>query len=292
MKNDLTVVVPCYNEGENLPVLLPVLYEECFKNNWNIIFVDDGSTDNTWHILNQFNRDNYYKIIRHRVNKGYGEALIKGIENAETKYVITFDGDNQHYTENIDQLFKEIIDTDADLIIGSRKGFKHNSKYRQFGKFLIRQFAKLLMKVNIYDINSGLKIYNTDLVKKYIKICPPSMAFSDIITLIFISQKHLVLEKKVDIRERKRGKSTINIFTAFNTLYEIINIIILFSPMKIFLFVSLFTLILTTIWAIPFILQNKGITTGTALGYISALIFFLLGLLAEQLSQIRKDKIK
>jgi hypothetical protein len=54
----------------------------------------------------------------------------------------------------------------------------------------------------------------------------------------------------------------------------------------------LFTIIVTTIWAIPFILQNKGITTGTALGYISSLIFFLLGLLAEQLSQIRKDKIK
>jgi|SRR4030095_151086 len=292
MENDLTVVVPCYNEGENLTTLLPGLLNECLKNNWQLIFVDDGSTDNTYDVLCQFNHNNYYKIIKHKINKGYGDALIKGIENAETKYVITFDGDNQHYTESIDLLFKEIIEKDADLIIGSRKGFKQSSKYRQFGKLLIRQFARLMMKVNIYDMNSGLKIYNTDLVKKYIKICPSSMAFSDIITLIFISQKHLVLEKIVDIKERKAGKSTINLFTAFNTFYEIINVIILFSPMKIFLVVSLFTLVLTTIWAVPFILQNKGITTGTALGYISALIFFLLGLMAEQLSQLRKDKIK
>ena len=66
----------------------------------------------------------------------------------------------------------------------------------------------------------------------------------------------------------------------------------LFSPMKLFLPLSIIIFIITMIWAIPFIIQGKGVTTGTLLGFIISLILFLLGLIAEQLSQLRKDKIK
>jgi hypothetical protein len=146
------------------------------------------------------------------------------------------------------------------------------------------------MTVPIHDLNSGMKLYRTDLAKKYIYLTPDSMSFSDIITLIFINNRHLVLETPITVEKRKHGKSTIGIDTAFQTIMEIINIMILFNPMKIFLPLSILCFISTAFWAIPLLFQGMGLSIGSLLGIIAAVIFFLLGLIAEQLSQIRKGQ--
>ena len=77
------------------------------------------------------------------------------------------------------------------MIVGSRKGQKEASLFRKVGKNSIRFIAKRLMPLNIHDINSGMKIYNAELAKKYISICPDSMSYSDIMLLTFVYQKHL-----------------------------------------------------------------------------------------------------
>ena len=288
----LTVIVPCFNEEKSLPDIIPTLSEKCENMGWKLIFINDGSTDNSLNILRKLNNHFSYKIINHKLNQGYGAAIITGIKNVETEYLITFDADGQHDINDIEKLYNIIIEKDADMVIGSRKNNKIDPFFRKVGKIVIKCFAKLTMKTNIYDLNSGMKIYKSDLAKKYISICPDSMAFSDIITLIFLSKKHLVLEIPINIKLRKTGRSTINLITAFITVYEILNIIMLFNPMKLFIPLSVFIFITTMIWAIPFIVQGKGVTTGTLLGFLVSLIFFFLGLIAEQLSQLRKDKIK
>jgi hypothetical protein len=116
------------------------------------------------------------------------------------------------------------------------------------------------------------------------------MPYSDIITLIFIGNRHLVLEEPIMVNERLKGESTIGIQTAFETIMEILNMIFLFNPMKIFLPVSFLTFLISCAWGIPIILLGKGVSTGALLGFISAIIFFLLGLIAEQLTLIRKNQ--
>jgi len=153
---------------------------------------------------------------------------------------------------------------------------------------MIRFLAKVLMTVPIHDLNSGMKIYRTDLAKKYIHLAPDTMAFSDIITLVFINNRHLVLEEPIRIRKRKSGNSTISLQTAFQTIMEIINIVILFSPMKIFLPLSLLCFIITGLWGIPLLIGGRGLSIGTLLGVILGILLFLLGLIAEQLSLIRR----
>jgi hypothetical protein len=78
--------------------------------------------------------------------------------------------------------------------------------------------------------------------------------------------------------------------TAFETLMEIVNIIFLFNPMKIFLPVSFITIVVTLLWGVPLMLEGRGVSVGTVLGLISAMIFFFLGLIAEQLTLIRKNQ--
>ncbi|MEI8005444.1 MAG: glycosyltransferase family 2 protein [Bacteroidota bacterium] len=283
----LTVIIPAFNEAANLELLLPQLMEFCSKLGFMIIIVDDGSRDNTREVLSRFSDQPRINLLHHKMNRGYGAAIKTGISACSTEYAITFDADGQHVIEDIERLYNRMVQQDADLVVGSRQGLK-NSSYRGFGRTLIRLIAKILMNVPVHDLNSGMKIYRTDLLKKYFHLAPDNMSYSDIITLVFLNNRHLVLEEPISIRARKQGRSSITLETAFHTVMEIINIVTLFNPMKIFLPISLLCILTTAAWGIPLLIQGRGVSMGTFLGIISGLIFFLLGLLAEQLSQIRK----
>jgi glycosyltransferase involved in cell wall biosynthesis len=288
----LTVIIPAYNEAENFVIILPRLIDFCNQHNWKIIIVNDGSKDQSKKILAEYPATENFKVIHHKLNKGYGAAIKTGIANCDTEYCITIDADGQHRFEDIEKLFAVMKSKDADMIVGSRKGIKSASYLRGIGKSIIRTLAKMLMYVPVHDLNSGMKVYNTRLAKEYIHLAPDTMAYSDIITLVFINNRHLVLEEPIVISERLKGKSTIGMQTAFQTVMEIINILVLFNPMKIFLPISLITMILTLAWGLPVIIRGHGVTTGTLLGFISAIIFFFLGLIAEQLSMIRRTQQK
>jgi glycosyltransferase involved in cell wall biosynthesis len=289
-KSLLTIVMPAYNEAENLVEVLPPLIEFCRPRNWKIILVNDGSTDNTKETVMPFQRDDSFIAIHHKLNKGYGAAIKSGIQACNTKYVVTIDADGQHNTADIEKLFSCMQRNDADMVVGSRRGSKSETVSRGIGKSIIRTIAQMLMQVPIYDINSGMKIYPTALACKYLHLAPDTMAFSDIITLVFINNRHLVLEEPITISSRLKGKSTIGMQTAFQTIMEIVNILVLFNPMKIFLPIAALTLIITLIWGLPLVFAGRGISTGTLLGIISTLIFFFLGLITEQLSQIRRNQ--
>ncbi len=289
-KNSLTVIIPVYNEAEALPVILPGLSAYVQKRNWKIIIVNDGSTDHSKDILNNYSREDDLKVIHHKLNRGYGGAIKSGIEAADTEYIITIDADGQHDLEDIDKLLEWMIANDADMVVGSRKGLKSTSKFRGVGKWLIRNIAKRLMPIHIFDINSGMKIYRRELAKQYIHLLPDSMAFSDVITLVFINNRHLVLEIPIRIKNRIAGKSTIVTNTALQTLMEILNIIVLFNPMKIFLPISIIFIVLGLAWGIPMLLKGKGVTVGMSLLITTGIFSFLLGLIAEQLSKIRKKQ--
>lgn len=288
--SELTIVIPAYNEAENLKIILPDLLESCRLHNWRIILTNDGSKDDTRNVLKAFEQSDRLKVVHHKLNKGYGAAIKSAIQACETEYLITIDADGQHRIEDVEKLFRLAKEKDADMIVGSRKGTKAATRMRAVGKSIIRFTAKLMLTVPVHDINSGMKIYRTDLAKQYLYLTPNNMPYSDIITLIFISNRHLVLEEPILVKDRLKGESTIGIQTAFETVMEIINIIFLFNPMKIFLPVSIIMFLISAAWGIPIILQSKGVSTGALLGFISSLIFFFLGLISEQLTLIRKNQ--
>ncbi|MBC7873200.1 MAG: glycosyltransferase family 2 protein, partial [Ferruginibacter sp.] len=195
----LSIVIPAYNEADNLKIMLPSLIEYCGAKNWNIIVVNDGSGDNTREVLETFNNPDRFMVVHHKLNKGYGAAIKSGILVSKADYVITIDGDGQHRFEDIEKLFTRLKASDADMVVGSRKGTRSASIYRGIGKRIIRLIARILMTVPIHDINSGMKIYRIDLAKKYLSLTPDTMAYSDIITLVFINNRHLVLEEPITV---------------------------------------------------------------------------------------------
>jgi len=287
---DLTIIVPAFNEEGSLPTFLEDMCEYCRKNDYKLIVVNDGSSDATGEILDKADQSDTLTVIHHKINRGYGSAIKTAIERVDTEFLITVDADGQHSLDDIGMLFNYLMVTDADMVIGKRDSHQ-GSRYRRFGKFMIRSIAKLLMSFQITDLNSGMKVYRSDLARKYIRLCPDTMAFSDIITLVFINQKHLVLEKDIVIKSRISGSSTINTMTALDTVMEILNIVILFNPNRIFLPLAVFFVLAGVIWGLPFLLRGEGVQAGTLLLTITGLLFFLLGLLAEQLSLIRRESV-
>lgn len=291
-KGTCSVVIPAFNEEQSLERVLPEVIAFCEQHEWPLIIVDDGSTDHTGRVIAS-HPSSLLTHITHKVNRGYGGALKSGIRAAETEYVVTVDADGQHRLDDLITLWDELQRVDADLVVGSRQDAMHKgSLFRRIGKALIRWVARLLMPLPIHDLNSGLKLYRTDLAKKYIQLCPDAMAFSDIITLVFINERCRVVEHPIEIGPRLGGVSTIGVQTAMETLMEIVNIVVLFNPMRVFLPMALALGIFGFIWGIPFILRGEGVQTGALLGITSGLLFFLLGLLAEQLSFLRRNSIK
>jgi glycosyltransferase involved in cell wall biosynthesis len=286
--DDLTIVIPSFNEGESLPLLIKELGSFAQGNGVRVILVDDGSVDDTSQVLRDAILPEQIKVIAHKLNRGYGGAIKSGIRAAQTRFVITMDADGQHDLNDVKRLYAHLKDTDADMVVGSREGQRDASLYRGLGKRLIRWFAKLMMPIHIKDINSGMKVYDARLAKSYLPLCPDHMAYSDIIAMVFISQRHKVLELPITIHERSKGKSTIGTMTAIDTVREILNIVILFNPMRVFMPISLFLLAFGVVWGLPILLRGNGVSVGAMLLLVSALLFFFLGLLAEQLSTIRK----
>jgi len=287
---ELTLVVPAYNEAEALPRVMESLLDACRRNNWKLVIVNDGSNDASAAVLENYAGREELDILHHKVNRGYGSAIKSGIRKVSTRYCVTLDADGQHDLADVEAMLNVMTAEDADLVIGNRKG--HGSGwYRETGKALIRRIARLLMPLPVHDINSGLKMYRSEHAKKYLAICPDSMAFSDIMTLTFVYQRDKVLEVPVNIRRRIAGKSTIGVRTALDTVMEIINIVTLFNPMRIFLPLSVSCVALSLAWAVPILLRGHGISIGALLGFITGILFFLLGLIAEQLGNLRRSAI-
>ncbi len=285
---DLTIVIPAYNEEKALTSFLPELISFCETNGCRLIIVNDGSRDNTAGLLARFQSVPGVVVLHHKVNRGYGGALKTGIGAVDTAYVITIDADGQHRLADVEELYKVLRETDADMVIGRREGYRE-SLYRKTGKAIIRSIARLLLPLQIRDLNSGMKVYRAALVRQFLHLCPDNMAFSDIITLIFIHQRHLVCEHPITVAARTGGKSTISTKTALDTAMEILHIVTLFNPMRVFFPPAFFFLIFSGIWGIPIILRGEGVSVGTLFLFVTGLILFFLGLIAEQLALIRKN---
>ena len=115
MKN-LTVVIPAYNEEHGLIKVLPELSEN-LKAGWEVIVVDDGSTDKTAEIVNGFEK---IRLVKHPYNKGYGAALKTGIKAAKNEAILLMDSDGQHSIKDFHRIIAKFDEDDYDLVIGAR----------------------------------------------------------------------------------------------------------------------------------------------------------------------------
>lgn len=164
---DISVVIPLYNEEESLPELHEWIVRVMVANNfkYEIIFIDDGSKDASWRIIESLKeKDNQVRGIKFQRNYGKSAALQKGFEAAVGKYVVTMDADLQDSPEEIPPMIEMIRKEDLDLVSGwKKKRFDPLSK--TIPTKLYNWTARQLTGIYLHDFNCGLKAYKNAVVK-------------------------------------------------------------------------------------------------------------------------------
>ena len=164
---EISVVIPLYNEEESIPELYEWIVRVMKENNFSyeIIFVDDGSNDDSWEIIkNIAAKDSNVKGISFRRNYGKSAALNTGFRAAKGKVVITMDADLQDSPDEIPALYKMITKDGYDLVSGWKKE-RHDPITKTVPSKFFNFVTRMVTGINLHDFNCGLKAYKNDVVK-------------------------------------------------------------------------------------------------------------------------------
>ena len=220
----LSVVIPLLNEKESLPELHDWIASVMQSNRflYEIIFIDDGSTDGSWDIISEISKDNEtVKGIRFLKNFGKSQALHAGFGVAQGDVVITMDADLQDNPEEIPELYHLISNEKFDLISGWKKKRYDSVIAKNLPSKLFNWAARKTSGVKLNDFNCGLKAYNKDVVKninvygemhRYIPVLAKNEGFSNI------------GEKVVQHQARKYGKTKFGMERFINGFLDLISI--------------------------------------------------------------------
>ena len=239
---DISVVIPLFNEAESLPELHAWIQRVMQANHftYEIIFVNDGSTDNSWQVIESLRqKDEHVRAIKFRRNYGKSPALYCGFKRAQGDVVITMDADLQDSPDEIPGLYKMIKEDHYDLVSGYKKK-RYDPLSKTIPTKLFNATARWISGVhNLHDFNCGLKAYRRDVVKnievygemhRYIPYLAKNAGFEKI------------GEKVVHHQARKYGHSKFGINRFFNGYLDLLTLWFLTNfgkkPMHVFGFIG------------------------------------------------------
>ena len=308
-KKDLSIVISLFNEDESLPELVRWI-EEVMESKgyaYEIIMVDDGSTDSSWNIIKDLStRNENIRGISFRRNYGKSAALFHGFKAAEGRVVVTMDADLQDSPEEIPALYRMLIEGGYDIVSGWKKQRFDNKLTKNLPSKLYNATARKITGIKLHDMNCGLKAYRNEVVKnievygemhRYIPYLAKNAGFNRI------------TEKPVQYQKRKYGVSKFGIERFVNGFLDLISLWFLSTfgkkPMHFFGFTGILMFLagaVLTIWVIveKLIQQANGLdfrpVTDQPLFYLALVAvllgfqLFLTGFLGELISRNSSER--
>lgn len=299
---DLSIVIPLLNERESLPELTAWIDRALDDFSYEIIFVDDGSTDGSWDLISKMAKDgNHVRGIRFRRNYGKSAALYEGFAAANGDIVVTMDADLQDSPEEIPEMVRMIREEGYDLVSGWKQHRKDNPVTKNLPSKLYNATARRVTGIKLHDMNCGLKAYKAEVVKnievygemhRYIPYLAKNAGFSKI------------GEKPVVHQKRKFGKSKFGMDRFVNGFLDLMSLWFLSrfggKPMHFFgtSGIAMFLIgFVMAVWIIveKLVLQGHGLkyrpVTDQPLFYLAlvalvlGVMLFLAGFLGEMVSR-------
>ena len=309
---DISIVIPLLNEEESLPELSAWIERVMTENNYTyeILFVDDGSTDNSWAIIEQLRSGNpNIRAIRFRRNYGKSAALNVGFEAVKGDVVFTMDADLQDSPDELPEMFTMVKEQGYDLVSGWKKKRYDNTFAKNIPSKIYNATARKLTGLKLHDMNCGLKAYKLDVVKsievygemhRYIPVIAKWTGFSKI------------GEKVVQHQKRKFGVTKFGWDRFINGYLDLISIVFMSKfgkkPMHFFGVggtLSFFIGFVISIWLIVEKFRNvynsvenyRQVTDQplfyfALLAMIFGLMLFLAGFLGEMIARSSHDRNK
>jgi glycosyltransferase involved in cell wall biosynthesis len=275
----VSVVIPAYNEGAVITEVVSSLRRAA---RWReILVVDDGSTDTTGAEAAAAGA----RVVRHPYNKGNGAAVKTGIREASAEHVLVLDADGQHRVEDAVRIVAAL--GEYDLVVGRRHPSSHATVLRRLGNAALNWLAGYLSGQHIPDLTSGLRAARRAYLREFLHLLPNGFSTPTTTTLAFIKAGYNVTFVPIEASTRV-GSSKIRLTRdGVKFLLILIRVITIFSPLRVFLPISLASFALGAGYAVWTIATQSHLTNSSVLLILFAVVVFLVGLVAEQISALR-----
>ena len=281
--SEVSVIIPAYNEGQTIGEL--ILNIQRLYPDFEIIVVNDGSTDNTGEAAGEAGAI----VYSHPHNIGNGAAVKSGIRIASGEYLIFIDGDGQHDPGDIGKMLEYI--PEYDMVVGSRKRGGQATLSRSLGNRILNWLATYVAKFQIEDLTSGFRAIKSDVANKFLYLLPNTYSYPTSITLGVLRDGRCVKYIPSNFSGRKIGNSEIKMFRdGLKFIMIIAKICTLYSPLRIFLPVSLLMFFTGLGYYIYTYIIWGRFTNMSALLFTTSVIIFMMGLVSEQVSQLRFER--
>jgi glycosyltransferase involved in cell wall biosynthesis len=276
----ISLVIPAYNEAE---IIGQVVMAMLGSAHWHeVLVIDDGSTDDTAGAAEAAGA----RVIRHPYNKGNGAAVKTAIRNARGEFMLIVDGDGQHRPSDALRVAAEL--GVFDLVVGARTAGQA-TRTRGLGNAVLNGLAGYLSGRTIPDLTSGLRGARLTMLREFIHLLPNGFSTPTTTTLAFIKAGYNVTFVPIEAQARV-GHSKIRLSRdGMGFLMILLRVITIFSPLKIFLPISIASFLLGAGYAVYTIIDERHVTNSSVLLITLAVIVFLVGLVSEQISAMRSE---
>ena len=281
---EVTILLPAYNEAGVIGETIRAI--RALHPDFEILVVDDGSTDNTMREAMEAGAN----VWPHPYNMGNGAAIKSGLRCARGEWVLMMDADGQHKPEDIARLLEH--KDRYDMVVGARTRQSETSAHRDLANWVYNRFASYVTRFKVEDLTSGFRLVRLSVARQFIYLLPNTFSYPSTLTLGYLRSGRTV--KYIPIQTKARvGKSKIKLLKDGARFFLIITkIASLFSPFRVFLPISLgFFVTGLCYYAYTFLTQGR-FTNMSALLFNSSIIIFMIGLVAEQISQMRYDRVE
>ncbi len=285
----ISVIIPAYNEGAGIGDIIPKIRAVVAKLDkyHEIIVIDDGSKDETAEYASKAGAS----VVKHPYNIGNGAAIKSGIRRARGKILITMDGDGQHNPEDIPALVSRI--GPYDMIVGSRNSQSETDTHRDIANLVFNSLASYISGRKIEDLTSGFRAIKTHVARQFMYLFPNKFSYPSTITLSVARAGYRLDYEPIRFARRvKNSKSKIKpIQDGIRFLMIILKIAVFYAPLKIFIPLSIFIFLLGAGYGLIRIFAfNAPYGQTSALLISTAVLTFLVGLVSEQIAQLRFDR--
>jgi glycosyltransferase involved in cell wall biosynthesis len=278
---DVSVVLPCYNERDHVELEVKRIRAalEAAGLAYELICVDDGSTDGTGEVLQQLAGVRTILLPR---NQGSGTARRIGTQAATGRVVVWTDADMTYPNERIPELVAQLDDT-YDQVVGARRTEAGNYRFfRVPTKWAIRKLAAFLTDTDIPDLNSGLRAFKRSVAEPYLRLLPPGFSCVTTITLAFLSNGHPVKYVPIDYFKRAGRSKFHPLRDAYNYLLQVLRMVMYFNPLRVLMPVALTLLGLTGVKLVfDLIRHDLHVAGSTVLVGLAAFNIMAIALLAD-----------
>ncbi len=279
----VSVIIPAFNEGQTIGGLVSKVQN--LYPAFEVIVINDGSSDDTALTAKEAGA----KVYSHPYNIGNGAAIKTGIRKATEDILVFMDGDGQHDPKDISKLLNYL--PEFDMVVGERSIGGQASYTRAFGNKVLNWLASYVAKFSVKDLTSGFRAVKSNVARNFLYMIPNTYSCPTTLTLGVLRGGWSVKYVPIEAQKRKKGISNLSPFKDGVRFFMIITrICTLYSPFRIFLPASLMTFLLGLSYYLYVFFTQGRFTNMSMLLFTTSIIIFLMGLISEQVCQMRFER--